>query len=217
MFYCPYSGYSRAPVGTNPSDAFYRLLHASPDAPAVDVYINDRVVARNLKYANFTSYFKAPGGLYSVKVFPVGQTNKSVIDTKLQLVPGSVSSIAVVGNLGDISLLPILEPLQGPTTGYAMIRFSHLSPNTPTVDITLPDGKKLFKDVEFKETTGYIPLPPGNYTLQANPAGTDTPALIVPNINLLPNRIYTVYAVGKLNGKPPLQVLIPLDGSTYLK
>lgn len=215
MFYCPYQNFSREPM-PNPTPSYYRLLHASPDAPQVDVYINGKLVAKNLKYLHFTSYIKAPGGVYEVKVYPAGKKDTPVIDTKLQLVPGSIYTVAAAGNLRDVSLLPILEPLPGPTPGYAMIRFSHLSPDTPPVDITLPDGKKLFQDVEFKETTGYIPVPPGNYTVQARLTGTSKVALIVPNINLQPNKIYTVYAVGKPIGTPPLQVLIPLDGSTYL-
>jgi hypothetical protein len=216
VFYCPYHNYTREPV-PNPVPSRYRLLHASPDAPPVDIYINGKLVAQNLKYANFTNYLQAPGGIYEVKVFPTGKKDSPVINTRLQLIPGSIYTIAAVGNLRDVSLLPILEPLPGPTPGYAMIRFSHLSPGTPAVDITLPDGRKLFQDVEFKETTGYIPVPPGNYTIQARPTGTDKVALIVPSINLQGNKIYTIYAVGLLNGKPPLQVLIPLDGSTYLR
>ena len=216
MFYCPYQNYSREST-PSPVPANYRLMHASPDAPPVDIYINERLVAQNLRYSNFTNYLQAAGGIYDVKVFPAGRKDTPVISTKLQLIPGSTYTIAAVDKLRDVSLLPILEPLPGPTPGYAMIRFSHLSPGTPAVDITLPDGRKLFKDVNFKETTGYIPVPPGSYTVQARPAGSDKVVLIVPNINLQPNKIYTIYAVGELSGKPPLQVLIPLDGSTYLR
>jgi hypothetical protein len=218
VFYCPYQNFKREST-PKPLQSYYRLLHAIPDAPAVDVYINGRLTAPNLRYSNFTNYFQAPGGIYEVKVYPAGKKTPVLIESNLQLVPSSIYTIAAVpdGSVGDGSLLPILEPLPGPTPGYAMIRFSHLSSGTPAVDITLPDGKILFKDVEFKDVTGYIPVPPGNYTVQARATGTNNVVLIVPNINLKPNKIYTVYAVGKPTGAPPLQVLIPLDGSTYLR
>jgi hypothetical protein len=48
-------------------------------------------------------------------------------------------------------------------------------------------------------------------------AGTNNIILTVPNTNLRAGNIYTVYIVGLANGSPGLQVLIPLDGSTYLK
>jgi len=84
------------------------------------------------------------------------------------------------------------------------------------VDITLPDGKILFKNVKYKESTDYIQVPPGTYTIEARPTGTTTTALYVPNITLKSQRFYTVYAIGLVNDKPGLQALIPLDGSSYL-
>ena len=63
---------------------------------------------------------------------------------------------------------------------------------------------------------GELMFPPSTYRLQARIAGTDQVILDVPNINLTANRYYTVYAVGLPVGQPPLQVLIPLDGQSYL-
>lgn len=221
MYNCPYSqqDYNQYSNSFMRQDLFSyaRLLHASPDAPPVDVYLNDRKVASNLTYRNFTGYLKIPTGLYTIKVYPAGTTTNPVISTQLQVPARSIYTLAVIGKLQDISLQPILEPVISYNPGTSLIRFIHLSPNTPPVDITLPSGQRLFKDVEYREVTGYIPINPGTYTIQARPAGTDNIALVVPNINLLPNRIYSVYAIGLLDGNPTLQVLIPLDGSTYLK
>ncbi|WP_139905397.1 DUF4397 domain-containing protein [Clostridium thermarum] len=215
MFYCPYQNFMREAV-PKALPTYYRLLNAMPDAPAIDVYINGKLTASNLRYANFTNYFQTPGGIYEIKVYPAGKKTPILIETNLQLMPNSIHTIAAVPN-GDGSLLPILEPLSGPTPGYSMVRFAHLSSEAPAVDIILPDGKILFSDVEFKEVTGYIPVPAGNYTIQAKISETNNIILIVPNIKLQPNKIYTVYVVGKPQGTPPLQVLIPLDGSTYLR
>lgn len=216
-FYYGYPQYYRT-IETPPSAvSFIRVLHASPDAPAVDVYANGNPIAKNLAYKGFTPYVKVPAGNYNIKVFPAGKTVNPVVDSNFELPGNSIFTVAAIGNLANISLLPVLEPLHSANPGFAMVRFAHLSPTAPPVDITLPNGQKLFKDVEFKEVTGYIPVRPGNYTLQARPTGTDKVALIVPNIVFKPNLLYTVYAVGLLEGKPSLQVLIPQDGGTYLK
>ncbi|MDP4090307.1 MAG: DUF4397 domain-containing protein [Bacillota bacterium] len=217
MYYCPYQNQFRNPDPAPEAHSFYRLLHASPEAPAVDVYINGSLAAPGLKYAHFTSYFRAPAGSYDVKVYPAGKKDKPVIEAVLQLAPGTIYTVAAIGNLNNLSLMPISEPPQPQARNHASIRFIHLSPNTPAVDITLPDGKVLFSNVRYKDVTDYISVPQGHYTVQARAAGTDKVVLIVPNIHLLPNKIFSIYAIGKLNGKPPLQVLIPLDGSTYLR
>jgi hypothetical protein len=197
--------------------SYIRLLHASPDAPSVDVYVNDKPVARGLSYKHFTPYLKLPTGLYNVTVYPAGKTTNPVIKTQFQVPNRSIFTIAAIGMLKDISLQPILEPIEQLKPGTSLIRFIHLSPNSPAVDISLINGKGLFKDVNYKEVTPYIPTSPGVYGFQVKQSGTENLVLTVPNIRLLPNKIYSVYIVGLLNGKPPLQVLIPLDGNTYLK
>jgi hypothetical protein len=221
MYNCPYLqndfNYDLPSYMRQDQFSYARILHASPDAPPVDVYLNDRLIARNLAYKNFTPYIKIPTGLYNIRVFPTGQTGNPLIDIQFQVPARTIYTIAAIGKLQNISLQPILDPVIAFNPGSALIRFVHLSPDTPPVDITLPNGQRLFKDVEYKEVTGYIPVSAGTYTVQARPTGTDQVVLIVPNIRLLPNRVYSIYAVGLSQGNPPLQVLIPLDGSTYLK
>ncbi len=199
-----------------PSYSYIRLLHASPDAPAVDVYANGQLIASNLTYSQFTQYMQLPAGNYNIKVFASGSLADSVIDTDITIPAGKIFTVAAIGMLKDISLLPVEDEILPKTPGMAQVRFAHLSPDAPNVDITLPDGTVVFGDVGYKQVTGYKNLKPGTYTLQARVAGTDNVVLTVPNINLMPENFYTVYAVGLVKGKPPLQVLIPLDGNSYI-
>ncbi|MDT8719113.1 DUF4397 domain-containing protein [Clostridium sp. 19966] len=213
MYYSSYESNFRAPI----NESYFRFLHASPGTAPVDVYINGKLLVPNLRYQYFTNYFKRSGGYYEVTVYTAGKNTNPLISTRINISPNSIYTLAVIGTDDKISLMPIMEPLPTKAQSHAMIRLVHLSPNAPAVDLTSPDGKKLFKNVEYKEVTGYIPLVPSTYTFQLRAAGTDKVVLIVPNIKLAPGKIYTVYAVGLLGGRPPLQVLIPLDGSTYLE
>lgn len=209
---CPYRGvYNR--VAQNP---FIRLLHASPDAPAVDIYANENLIARNLAYKGFTEYFPVPAGSYNIRVLPTGQTANPILSTNISIPAGSIFTVAAVGSAANLGILPVSDRLLPMSPGKARVKFVHISPNAPSVDITLPDGTKLFSDVEFKEATSYITVDPGLYTLQARPTGTNQVVLNVPNVRIKPNRFYTVYAVGLTGGNPPLQVLIALDGNTYI-
>lgn len=200
-----------------PSYSYVRVLHASPDAPGVDIYVNNNPIARNVTYKSFTQYFPLAGGLYNIKVYPAGTKVNPVIDVNVNIPPRSIFTVAATGMLADIDLTLVPEPPIGKLPNETFVRVVHLSPNTPSVDITLPNGTKLFTDVEYKEITDYQRVRPGQYEFQARPTGTDNVVLTVPNINLRAGNIYTVYVVGLFNGRPPLQVLIPLDGSTYLQ
>ena len=201
----------------NQKASYLRLFHASPDAPPVDVYANGKPIALNLSFRNFTQYTPLSAGNYNIKIFPAGQKTSPVIDTQV-IVPGnSVLTVAAAGRLADINLYFVPESINKMNPGKTYIRFAHLSPNAPSVDITLADGKKLFTDIEFKEFSKYIEVNPGNYTIEVKPTGTNKTVLTVPKIILKPNRFYTVYAVGLVGETPPLQVVIPLDGISYLR
>lgn len=209
----PYERQSRVA----PMSSYIRMLHSSPDAPGVDIYVNENLIARNLIYKEFSPYIPIVGGLYNVKVYPTGTKISPVIDTNINIPQSSIFTIAVTGRLAEIGLTLVPEPPIKRLPSETFIRFVHLSPDAPNVDITLPDGTKLFSDIEYKEIPSYIPIKPGRYELQARKYGTNEVILTVPNINLGPGKIYTMYLVGLTTEKPPLQLLIPLDGSTYLQ
>lgn len=196
--------------------SYIRILHAVPNAPAVDVYANEKLIAQNLSYRGFTVYTPVPAGRYNISILPTGQTTSPVLNTTTEISPRTIYTVAATGLLPEISLFPVVDPVMPKTPGKAMVRFVHLSPNAPAVDIRLPDGTILFSNVSYRQVTNYIPVNQGEYILEARPTGTNQVVLYVPNISLQRDNFYTVYAVGLAGGSPPLQVLIPLDGNTYI-
>ena len=198
------------------STSYVRALHASPDAPAVDIYVNDRLVARGLRYREFTPYVPIAGGLYNIKVYPTGTNTNPVINKNVNIPPNSIFTVAATGMLKDIDLTLIPEPPVKKQPYDTFVRFVQLSPNAPNVDLYLSNGNRLFTDVEYKEITDYLPIRPGVYEFQVKPTGTQNVILTVPNANLRQGNVYSIYMIGLQNGNPSLQVLIPLDGSTYL-
>jgi hypothetical protein len=196
--------------------SFIRILHASPDAPAVDIYANGNAIAEGLAYKQLTDYLSVMPGNYRIQVYPAGERGTPVIDTMVTIPRNSAFTIAAVGKLSEISLLPIPEiymphlPMEMTDNSY--VRFVHLSPNAPAVDITLPDGTKIFENVSFKQFTDYMGINSGTYTLQVRPAGSNQVVLTIPNVNLRPGMIYSIYAVGLVGDRPPLETVISVDG-----
>jgi hypothetical protein len=216
MFYCPYFTPSNSLYRETSNYSYVRVLHASPNAPAVDIYINDKLAVKALPFKGFSNYLRTPAGRYNIKVYPAGKKDTPVINTNIDIPAKSIFTVAAIGSLPDVSLLPIAEPIFNRMPGKTYVRFAHLSPNAPKVDITA-GGKKVFTNVGYKEVTGYTQVNPGVYNFDVTVSENGNRALYVPNIRLLPNRIYTIYAVGLAGGTPPLQVVIPLDGNTYIK
>ncbi len=108
----------------------------------------------------------------------------------------------------------MVDDIRAPDLGYAAVRFVHLSPNAPIVDIAVLGGPVLFSDVTFKSATTYIQVPAGTYNLGVKVAGTGTVVLKAP-ASFEAASVYTVFAEGLVGGKDPLLALgalIQYDG-----
>lgn len=186
--------------------SYVKILHASPDAPAVDIYVDDNLVAENLAFTEATGYLPLQAGTYNVKIYGTGTTASPVIDTDVEVPSGTRLTIAAIGSMDDLRLLPIPEDITPSTAQGAFVRVVHLSPDAPAVDVTLQNGAVLFQDVEFGEVTNYANIPRGVYTLQIRPTGSTSVVMTISNVEIMPNFYYTVYVLGNLEGDPSLQV-----------
>lgn len=199
------------------NDGYVRILHGATKTPDVDVYVNDKLAIPGLKYREFTDYIKFPPGIYNIKVYSKKDTSNPLIDSDVTVEPKTVSTIVAYSENLKLELLPIQEtPLKVPTPKKAKIRIAHLIENIPPVDIYLSDGTLLYKNVNFKDLTKYIELSPTTHILDIKLADTDVSMLYVPNVTLNGDHYYTLYLIGLVNDYPEPQMLIPLDGITYL-
>ncbi len=179
----------------NMGDARVRVVHASPDAPAVDVLVDGSVVFQNAPFEGITDFASVPQGTYNVKVVPTGQTSPVVIEADLSLTGGSDYTVIATDVLSNITPVILTYPGGGPAPGNVWVRFFHGSPDAPAVDITT-EGSILFSNVMFQQATEYLEVPAGTYDLDARVAGTTNVALNLPGVMLEAGKVYTVYATG---------------------
>jgi len=191
-----------------------RVVHASPDAPAVDVLVNDAVAFSNAPFKGITDYASIPPATYNIKVVPTGATTPVVIETDLTLnAEASGYTVVAVGPLAAIEPLVLVDNNTTPAAGFAHVRFVHASPDAPAVDIAVKGGPVLFSDVRFKEVGDYISVPATTYDLEVRLAGTDTVALDVPGLSLADRSVYTVFAMGLAAGTPSLMAVPSVDAA----
>jgi hypothetical protein len=191
-----------------------RVVHASPDAPAVDVWVNGAVAFSNAPFKGITSYAELAPGSYQVQVSPTGATEPIVIDATLDLAADTDYTVVAVGTLDSIEPLVLVDNNSAPAAGKAHVRFVHASPDAPAVDIAVANGGPvLFSNVAFKGTGDYLPVDAGTYDLEVRLAGTDTVALSVPGVSLEEGKVYTVFAMGLAGGEPALTAVPSVDAS----
>jgi LPXTG-motif cell wall-anchored protein len=173
-----------------------RVVHASPDAPAVDVWVNGAVAFSNAPFQGITDYAALDAGSYNVQVSPTGATEPIVIDADLDLAAGTDYTVVAVGLLADIEPLVLMDNNAAPAAGMA-----------------LTGGPILFSDIPFKGFGDYLPVAAGTYDLEARLAGTETVALSVPGVALEDGNVYTIFAMGLAGGEPALTAVPSLDAA----
>lgn len=193
------------------NSSLVRVFHAAPQAPNVDVYVNDQMVFSNLAFGDFTRYVYLDEGEYNVSVYLAGQKDRPVINQMVDVPSQQIFTIAATGNLDNLGLLVIPDKVsKSPSQNYSSVRVIHLSPNAPGVDI-LVDGDTLFEDISFGEGTDYVGLNPGTYNVNVV-LNTDKSVVLPLKVTLNPDKIYTIYIIGN---PPTLQAVQVVDGNTY--
>ncbi|MDY6797074.1 MAG: DUF4397 domain-containing protein [Actinomycetota bacterium] len=186
-----------------------RVAHASPDAPAVDVWVNGQVAISNLAFADVTDYLLLPAGDYNFQVTPTGATTPVVIDADVTLDKNVAYTVAARGYLtpppgGDpINASVFIDDNDDPDSGMAKVNFIHLSPDAPAVDVSVQGGPLLFSDIEFKEQSTYVEVDDGTYTLEVSVFPAGPVVLTVPDVDLDDETVYTIFAEGLAGGGPP--------------
>ncbi|MGM0592760.1 MAG: DUF4397 domain-containing protein, partial [Halobacteriota archaeon] len=175
--------------------AALRIAHLSPDAPAVDVLVDDDLVVGNFSYGDVSPYLEVTAGTYQVTITAAGDPETVVFDDEID-VGSAFYTVAAIGELDDETF----EPVVLVDARAALVRLFHAATDAPAVDV-LADGEPLFADVEFGDSTDYVAVPAGSYELSVTPA--DTPDTVVASfdVDLELGGAYTANAIGYL--EPP--------------
>jgi hypothetical protein len=188
---------SFAAVSAQDEVANLRVVHASPDAPNVDIWVNGEVAISDLAFGEATEYAELEPGDYQIQVTPTGEAaDTAVIDATVTLEAGSDYTVAAIGLVEAIDALVLTDDNAAPAEGQAHVRIVHASPDAPAVDVAVTGGPILVENLPFGEASSYIPVDAGTYDLEIRPTGTEDVALAIPGWVATAGDVYTVFAIG---------------------
>ncbi|WP_417517038.1 DUF4397 domain-containing protein [Marinobacter sp.] len=188
-----------------------RIVHASSNAPNVDVFVDGTVTPlANIPFGSISpfafldGYAALPAGDTRVQVAAAGtglDGGLVVIDETLPLANGQGYTALAVGQLDSIEALVVEDKVRSIAT-QASLRIVHASTAAGNVDIYLvpstQDGignsDPALSNVPFKAVTDYLPIADGTYNVYIAPTGTGTPAITAEGVELNAGGVYTVVA-----------------------
>lgn len=210
-------------VGTQ---ADLRVVHASNNTPAVDVFADGAALIQDLDYAEFAptvGFARVPADTYSVAVAPAGAgaDAAAIGPIDLELAPGTVTSVIAVGRLGGTE--GTIEELTVAVAGddprpiplFAKVRIIHasvtaasLDPDTVDIYVTAPGTDisdesvaPTLVDVPYLANTGFLGVASGTYDVTVTVSGSRTPAIgPLTGVVLEDGGVYTIIARDALPG-----------------
>lgn len=201
--------------------AFLRVLHLSPDAPAVDVFVDggDDPAVKDLAFSDGTGYLALPAASYDIDVAPVGTSAEDAVLSidNLDLAADTYYTAVAFDELADLSALPLVDDYAGLAAGSIRVRAVHAASAVGQVDLwNVPEAAEatpLWTDVDFGVASAMLDLPAGAYTIGVDVDDDASPDLTFELPELAAGTFVNVFAVNDEEGEVFLLAQLT-DGST---
>ncbi|MBC8161252.1 MAG: DUF4397 domain-containing protein, partial [Roseiflexaceae bacterium] len=187
-----------------------RILHGAPDAPSVDVFIDQLKVVSNVAFGQLSSYLPVNAGTFRVQIRAAGAATV-VFETSITTGAGKDYTIAAIGLIdpqgaaiaaGEFTLVAFEDMNGSAPAGQAKLRVIHLSPNAPTIDVRAGTAV-LFDDLTYPNASDrYQTVAPGAVEARVTTADGQQTLLATP-LTLAPGSVSTVFALGLAGDSVP--------------
>lgn len=213
-----------------PQAARVRFLNAAYGYQPFRIFVNNRRVVDFLGPAAISAYGRFLSGYQTVTV--AGMDGYIYLQKAIPFEAGRASTVAVINRAGGLDLIQIQDSCCPPSNGNSNFRVSNLAYNSGPMDVLLGDGRVIYADVRFKETTMYKRIQQGEYqflfaetSLMPIPTNMDIESLDsafigmypVPDIvaslylNVVGNTNYTVFLLHNGPNANAIQTMVVAD------
>lgn len=207
-----------SPTKSATQQARVRVLHASPDAPNVDVLVDGTVVLNNVPFKGYSNYLSVPAGARNFKVRATTDPSVVVIDVTPTLAANKDYTVIARNQVATIEPWLLTDNNTAPASGKIKVRLVHGAPGAPTVDIyiTAPGADlamatPTLAGIPYAAASGYLEVPAGTYQVRITPAGTKTVALDSGALTITAGQIRTAVAVDAVGGGAPFGAVVLPD------
>lgn len=187
--------------------AYVRVAHASPDAPAVDVFVNEEAVLEGVEFGTISDYLELDPGEYTFAVAPAGEgRDAAVLEASAEVDAATFYTVAAVGTLDDIEAAVLRD-------NTTRLRAVHFVPDAPAVDVSVVEGPTLFEGVEFGDVTDYVTVAPGSYDIAVQVSESGDHVATFEGVELDPSTTYSAFALGTVSGDQEFTLELATDGA----
>ncbi len=201
----------------NPEEptAKLRALHASPDAPSVDILVDGVVALENVPYKAGSGYLSVPT-MFDALVNVTGTQTTALDLSGTELNADTKYTVIAANSVSAIEAIVLDDTVTEPASGNLAVRVVHASAAAPTVDIyiTAPEtdiASSTPITASYKDASGFLEVPAADYRIRVTAQGAADILFDSGTISLAEGLKLTVVAVPSENVIAPID-LIALTG-----
>ena len=204
-----------------------RVIDASYNAPALNVYVAGNLVASNLGQGQITPYGTFPPSPSAKIVVTSTQDTNPLVSTTGTL-QASQSSSALITDINASYQVTLLEDQSTPApSGHSEFRVLNQAPSTGPIDVYFLAGttatdyaaaKPVITSLAVGATSGYVTIPSSTLYMVIVAAGTtltttSTSIYVSAALPLVGGEVRTVLVVDPLVTSQPVQVYMATDAN----
>lgn len=183
-----------------------RLVHASPDLPAVDLYLGNTRVAEALTFENATDWQAFPSLSYNLRVVPAaGDPADSLVQQQVALVPDQAMNLILFNTRDRLRINALPEDLSPLPEGSARVTFIHAAVSSSSLAV-IPAGSQDFAlaEIGFGEVTPPFDMAagPAEYVFEDRGGATAREIDRLSTLDLAAGESYLIVVTGYPNSEP---------------
>jgi hypothetical protein len=198
-------------------DAWVRIAHLSPKAPAMDMYLypfgepGHPIILRDVSYGDVSAYMAVSPGQYSVAMrgFGAPASSPPALITSFMVTVGTPYTVAALGPDPGLRVEVLKDQIATPT-GKALVRVVQASLKEHLVTVNYgPDV--LARQLAFGLATSYVAVSPGAQTVQFTASGEHAAT----SVSLAADTVHTIVVLDDSSGLK-IDALVDAAGSQIM-
>lgn len=192
----------RTATATAKGVAKIRFVQASPDAKAIDLYLDGKIAIKSLAFGKTTDFGAVAAGAHDVAVVAAGgSVSKALATRKITVVDTRAYDVVVHGPAAKLQVEDFKVDLGAVTKGKARVRVIDESADAGALDIAVKGGKALFANVTSTSASVTADVDPGAVNFDVRTAGKTTVVLAIPSVKIEAGKVYEIVLAGDVTGK----------------
>ncbi len=168
--------------GDSHKNAQLRAVHASPDAPRVDILANNSKIAE-ASYAEATTFRSIETGNTTIRLDVNGtQPSVTALTAAVNLERNKLYTVFAANRVAALEALTVVDDGNAPVSGSAKLRVVHAAPGAPEVDVYVTAPTQDLSDASVTPTLTFgfktivpangmraLEVPAGDYRIRVTP------------------------------------------------